>query len=69
VWEENWDIVGMFIKLQTQWNIGFSGATGLHYPSMEWLCRLYEVEDRVAMFEGVQIMEAEALSIMSKARS
>jgi hypothetical protein len=35
VWEENWDIVMMFLRLCTQWNAGMGGATGLHYPSLE----------------------------------
>lgn len=69
VWQENWDIVGMFFKMQTQWVMGFSGPTGLHYPSLEWLCRLYGVEDPVTMFEGVQTMEAAALAEMNKEKS
>ena len=62
VWEENWDIVGMFLKMQTQWQAGMSGATGFNYQSLEWLCKLYAVKDLVAMFEGVQLMEMAALS-------
>jgi len=69
VWEENWDIVLMFFKMQTQWIVGFSGPTGLHYPSLEWLCRLYTVKDPVTMFEGIQIMEAAALAEMGKRTS
>ena len=69
VWEENWEIVMMFIRMQTQWNVGMSGATGLHYPSLEYLCRLYSVKDPVDVFESVQVMEAAALLIMSEQRS
>ena len=66
VWEENWDIVMMFLRLCTQWNAGMGGATGLHYPSLEWLCKLYAVADPVAMFEGVQVMELAALAVMNR---
>jgi hypothetical protein len=66
VWEENWDIVMMFLRLCTQWNAGMGGATGLHYPSLEWLCKLYAVADPVAMFEGVQVMELAALAEMNR---
>jgi len=62
VWEENWDIVGMFLRMQTQWQAGMSGATGFNYQSLEWLCKLYAVKDLVAMFEGLQLMEMAALS-------
>jgi hypothetical protein len=66
VWEENWDIVMMFLRLCTQWNAGMGGATGLHYSSLEWLCKLYAVADPVAMFEGVQVMELAALAVMNR---
>jgi hypothetical protein len=69
VWEENWDIVMMFLRMQTQWNVGMSGATGLHYPSLESLCRLYSVKEPVVIFEGVQIMEREALTVMNERKS
>jgi hypothetical protein len=64
VWEENWEVVIMILRMSTQWNTGMSGATGLHYPSLEWLCKLYSVKDPVAVFEGVQIMEMAALAAM-----
>ncbi len=65
VWEENWDIVIMFLRMSTQWIAGFSGATGFNYQSLEWLCKLYAVKDLVATFEGVQLMEMAALSAMN----
>jgi len=33
---------------------------------LEYLCKIYTVKDSVAMFEGIQVMEYEALSIMQK---
>ena len=69
VWEENWSIVRMFIRMQTQWRIGFSGPTGLDYASLDWLCRLYAVQDPVPLFEGLQVMEAAALSAFNKKKS
>jgi len=69
VWDENWEIVTTFLRLQTQWIVGFSGATGLNYPSLEYLCRLYSVKDPVTVFEGVQVMEAAALTIMHEQKS
>ena len=66
MWEENLDIVTMFLRLCTQWNVGMSGATGLSYASLEWLCKLYAVADPVAMLEGVQVMELAALAVMNR---
>jgi hypothetical protein len=68
VWEENWDIVMMFLRLGTQWNTSMAGLTGLNYPSLECLCKLYSVKDPVAMFEGVQVMELAALTVLNSKR-
>jgi hypothetical protein len=67
VWEENWDIVMMFLRLQTQWNVTMGGYTGLKYEVLRWLCDLYSVEDPKAMLEGIQVMEAAALQELNKA--
>jgi len=69
VWEENWEIVVMFLRMSTQWNTSMSGLTGLNYPSLECLCKLYSVKDPVAIFEGVQVMEGAALAILNSKRA
>ena len=66
VWEENWEIVMMFIRMSTQWNVGMSGMTGLIYPSLEYLCKLYEVKDSRTLFEGIQVMEMTALAAVQR---
>lgn len=68
IWEENWDIVLMFIRMSTQWHTSMAGLTGLNYPSLEWLCKLYSVKDPVAIFEGVQVMEMAALAVLNASR-
>lgn len=65
VWEENWDIVMMFLRMQTQWNTTMGGFSGLKYEVLRWLCDLYSVEDPKAMLEGIQVMEAEALKVLN----
>ena len=69
VWEENWDTVVMFLRMTTQWNTSMAGLTGLNYPSLEWLCKLYSVKDPVAIFEGIQVMESAALAILNSKRA
>ena len=66
VWEENWDAVLMFVRMSTQWHTSMAGLTGLNYPSLEWLCKLYSVKDPVAIFEGIQVMESTVLVILNK---
>ena len=66
VWEENRQIVEMFIRMQTQWRTSMSGAVGLDYAPLEWLCRLYPVDDQQELFEGLQVMEYTALNCFAK---
>ena len=66
VWEDNWEIVMMFLRLQTQWNIGMAGAIGLKYEALQWLCHLYSVEDQCVMLEGIQVMEGAALKALKR---
>lgn len=61
VWEENWETVQMFLRLQTQWNLSMGGYVGLKYETLPWLCDLYSIEDRRTMLEGLQVMEYAAL--------
>lgn len=69
VWEENWETVVMFMRLQTQWNASMGGLTGLNYSSLDYLCRLYSVKDPVSLFEGIQVMEVTALASLNKRNS
>jgi|TARA_R100000084_G_scaffold109277_1_gene75377 hypothetical protein len=52
--------------MQTQWRIGFAGPVGLDYAPLDWLCKLYPVEDQQLLFEGLQIMETTALDCFNK---
>lgn len=61
VWDDNWDIVMMFLRLQTQWTVTMGAYVGLKYESLQWLVSLYSVEDRASLFEGIQVMESAAL--------
>jgi len=56
----------MFVRLTTQWTTSAGGFVGLNYSSLEYLCKLYEVNDQRRLFEGIQIMEMTALSCMHK---
>lgn len=61
VWEENWPVVQMFLRLQTQWRTTMAGVFGLDYNAVGWVLKLYKVEDQRSMLEDLQVMEAAAL--------
>jgi hypothetical protein len=69
VWDENWDSVSMFLRMQTQWTVSMAGYTGLRYEVLVCsggLFDLYDVEDRRAMLDDIQVMEIAALNELHK---
>ena len=56
----------MFVRCQTQWRTSMAGLIGLDYGAVEWLLRLYGVEDPRSVLEDLQIMEAAVLSVVAK---
>ena len=69
MWEQNWETVLMFLRMQTQWNVSMSGFVGLKYEVLlgaGCLFELYNVNNRVAMLEDLKIMEAAALKEINK---
>ena len=67
--EENWDIVMMFLRMNTQWSMSFGGVVGLKYEVLllaGGLFDLYNVENRQEMLEGLQLMESVALIEINK---
>jgi hypothetical protein len=69
VWEENWDTLMMFLRMQTQWTVTMGGYVGLKYEVLlgaSGLMSLYDVKNPREMLESLQVMEAAALSELNK---
>ena len=67
--DENWDIVMMFLRMNTQWEMSFGGVVGLKYEVLllaGGLFDLYNIENRQEMLEGLQLMESVALIEINK---
>lgn len=69
VWDENWEAMMMFLRMQTQWNVSMSGLVGLNYQALEILIRLYKIEEPLKLFEKVQVIERAALVKMNSKRA
>ena len=69
VWEENWPVLDMFLRCQTQWRTTMSGVLGLDYGAVAWVLKLYEVEDQRSMLEDLQVMEAAAMATINSRSS
>ncbi len=67
--DENWDIVMMFLRMNTQWEMSFGGVVGLKYEVLllaGGLFDLYNINNRQEMLEGLQLMESVALIEINK---
>jgi hypothetical protein len=69
VWEENWESLMMFLRMQTQWNVTMGGYVGLKYEVLlgaGGLMSLYDVDNPRGLLEDIQVMEATALAELNK---
>ena len=69
VLQENWEIVQLFLQVQTQWRTGPGGAIGLDYPAVEMVCRVRRRPLTPAVLDGLQLMEMAVLSELGKTSS
>lgn len=66
VWPENWPALEMFLRVQTQWRTTMGGVIGLDYAAVQWLFKLYDVEDPRSLLEDLQVMEVAAMTAINK---
>lgn len=70
LWPESEEPFGFWLSIQTQWNTGMDGRTGLNYPGVEACMRMRRIRqgDRAELFGYVQVMEQAALEEWAKKR-
>lgn len=70
LWPENDEAFGFWLSIQTQWNAGMGGATGLNYPGVEVCLRLRGLRKKVRqhMFLLIQMMERACLEEWARQR-
>ena len=56
----------IFIRMMIQWRTTMGGVTGLDYSVLQMLFDLYDISNRVEVFEDIQIMEREAMRLLNK---
>lgn len=66
VWDENWDVVQLFLRMASQWFISTGVRTGLNYQSLDFLFKLFNIEKKLETFDDIQLMEYAALDAMKK---
>lgn len=65
IWPENQDIIYTFLRVSTQWRTSMGGVIGLDYSVLMMVMDMYDIKDKKAVFEGIQIMESAALSSLN----
>lgn len=71
IWPENLSAWGFWLRVQTQWRVGFSGRSGLDYGGVRVAMDLLGVDrrDRGELFRMVQAMECAALGVWAERRA
>lgn len=66
VWPENWPVLGLFLRLQTQWVKGPDGRReGLRYEAAESAINLLRLPDTARLFDELVEMEHAALEALN----
>ena len=65
VLEENWQVVSIFMRLQTQWVPSMGGMMGMNYQSVDFLFRIEGIENQRETLADLQVMEVAALQVMN----
>lgn len=55
-----------FLRVQTQWNVGASGAVGLNYQSVEFLFKIYKVKNQKKLLRELREIEMGALDALRR---
>lgn len=67
VFEENWPVLELFLRVQTQWRTSMNGLMGLDYTAVAWVLKLTAEEaNHRALLEDLQIMEGAVLAYIAK---
>lgn len=66
VWPENWPMIEIFLRLQTQWRTSFGGFVGLDYTAAKWIFDVYEVKDHKETLDALMIIERAVLNAISE---
>jgi hypothetical protein len=64
---ENWPALVLFMRCQTQWNVGGMGhRIGLNYAGVEVVARIGEQPLTVELFDALQLLEITTLNELSR---
>ncbi len=70
IWPDNDTAVRVFCAMQSQWRVGFAGATGMDYAALPAVLSLLGIpaDEHPDTFDCLRVMEAEALTVMESKR-
>jgi|CXWL01.1.fsa_nt_gi hypothetical protein len=65
VWPDNWAAWQAFLAVQTQWNTGSAGYTGLDYTRVSSGLRMAGIAETPELFDKLRIIEAAVLNLLA----
>lgn len=70
LWPENLPVFKLWCSVQTQWQIGWNGKSGLKYEGVEACMRMQRIPHahRPELFEGLRVMEVATLNELAEVR-
>ncbi|MCK9994509.1 MAG: hypothetical protein Dbin4_03029 [Alphaproteobacteria bacterium] len=66
LWPDNEMPFNIFTRIQTQWRVGMSGATGLDYHGVGAAIQMMGKTMTPELFSDIQLMERAALQAMQR---
>ena len=66
LWPDNEKPFNIFTRIQTQWRVSVSGATGLDYHGVGEAVRMMGMAMTPELFSDIQLMERAALRAMQR---
>lgn len=67
LWHCNVNTFTLFAGMRTQWLVGMGGKTGLNYAVLGFVAAMLKIKLTPQRFREIQLMELEALRVMSGA--
>lgn len=62
------DAWALFVRAQSQWNVGMNGPTGMRYEGIEACARMAGLDVGTRTFELLQLLEGKRLQIWREER-
>ena len=65
VMPEIWQVLELFLNVQTQWRVDSGNIVGLDYFSVKWMMELMHIEKPFEVLQDLQVIESKIIETLS----